>query len=420
MPRQGIAAMSGRRSPFLQRRSGVYHLRVRVPDQLRLRVGLLEVRRSLRVHSSDTARLLAAIYVARVKEVFEMVKASELSKAAARELLRTCFEDLAQQVERFAPHRGLDIDEQKHFAHERVRELSQQLKYGEFEPDIETAATRLSAAHGCDLPALTWASRHDVISGVARALAEQQRLFLHRLEERLLPYTPTDPLFDGCGSSDAPASDLVTVRGAAQPVGPTCREAVDRHLAAKRASWTTKTHVARNRQLAYLVEHLGPETLLSRVSCADLRGYRDAVMRLRSNHHVGAGKSFAARQTDAADKRISAKTASLIFETAKAFFNWAKADGYLGDNPASGLRLETPKVAKTHKARRPFNAAELESLFAAPVYRGCKSIKRRFDPGTLIARDAYYWIPILAYLTGARLGELVQLHAEDERPLGSG
>jgi integrase len=31
----------------------------------------------------------------------------------------------------------------------------------------------------------------------------------------------------------------------------------------------------------------------------------------------------------------------------------------------------------------------------------------------LILRDAWYWIPILGYLTGARLGELVQLHVSD-------
>lgn len=56
---RGAAALSGSRTPHLQRRQGTYHLRVRVPDELRLRVGLLEVRRSLRVHTLSEARPLA-------------------------------------------------------------------------------------------------------------------------------------------------------------------------------------------------------------------------------------------------------------------------------------------------------------------------------------------------------------------------
>jgi len=55
----GRAANSGSRVPHLQRRHGTFHLRVRVPDDLRLRVGLREVRRSLHVHTFAEARPLA-------------------------------------------------------------------------------------------------------------------------------------------------------------------------------------------------------------------------------------------------------------------------------------------------------------------------------------------------------------------------
>ena len=42
-----------------------------------------------------------------------------------------------------------------------------------------------------------------------------------------------------------------------------------------------------------------------------------------------------------------------------------------------------------------------------------KSVKRRFEPGDVRCKDAYFWLPILGYYTGARLGELVQLHLDD-------
>jgi len=260
---------------------------------------------------------------------------------------------------------------------------------------------------------LSPALRQDLISGVARALAEHQRMFLFRLEERLMPYQPTDPLFR---HADSTALEVGIARApirSPQLIGPTMGELRDRYLIAKRKSWTAKTHASRTRQLSFLVEHVGESVPAAAVTKKDLRAYRDALVRLRSNHHVGAGKSFAARQTDDLSKRIAAKTAGLIFEVAQAFFRWARADGYVSENPSDGIRVEMPKLAKTHKARRPFNSVELTRLFKAPVFQGCKSAGRRFEPGAVKMRDAYYWIPVLAYLTGARLGELVQLHVLD-------
>jgi hypothetical protein len=53
---------------------------VRVPHDLRERVGVLEVRRSLHVHSLSIARPLALKFGARVMELFEMVRKEHLTK----------------------------------------------------------------------------------------------------------------------------------------------------------------------------------------------------------------------------------------------------------------------------------------------------------------------------------------------------
>lgn len=52
-------------------------------------------------------------------------------------------------------------------------------------------------------------------------------------------------------------------------------------------------------------------------------------------------------------------------------------------------------------------------MFTAPNFTGCSSPKRRFTAGTVVVHDAYYWIPTLAFYSGCRLGELVQLHVAD-------
>lgn len=95
----GLAAVSGRQAPHLQRRSGIYHLRLRVPDELRRRIGLAEVKRSLHTYAIDEARLLAAIYVPRVKRVLQMVDAENLSREETRSLILNCFKDLRSSVD---------------------------------------------------------------------------------------------------------------------------------------------------------------------------------------------------------------------------------------------------------------------------------------------------------------------------------
>ena len=72
-----------------------------------------------------------------------------------------------------------------------------------------------------------------------------------------------------------------------------------------------------------------------------------------------------------------------------------------------------PKKIKGKQARRPFTPDEFTRLFSCPLFFGCASRARRFETGPVIIEDAKFWLPIVGYYTGARLGELVQLHVQD-------
>ena len=67
--------MSGVRSRHLERRCGIYGVRVRVPDDIRPVIGLVEVRRSLRTSDLLRARAQSALIAVRLFEVFEMIRA---------------------------------------------------------------------------------------------------------------------------------------------------------------------------------------------------------------------------------------------------------------------------------------------------------------------------------------------------------
>lgn len=412
----GRAAVSGCHGPHLQKRNGIYHLRLRVPGELRLRMTVGEVRRSLHTYSITQARLLAAIYIPRVKKVFEMVNSKELSREDTTALVRACFDDLKSTLDSgYAPTSRdpvLEIAEQAGLASEHIQQLEVEVNSRAFSPSIKIMAARLCKAQGLSFDALACNRQLDLLEGISRACIEQQKFFLFRLHDRFSEYRPADALFRR-GDNCTGASISQPAEGSS--VGPHVGEALSAYLLQGAKKWTPKTLAGRRRQLEYLKEYFGAETALAAVSPHDVRGYRDGIKRLRSNHHRTEAQTFAQRQTVNENHRISPKTASLLFETCKAFFRWATEDeGYLATNPAQNVRIESPKkAAKAGKSRRSFEEAELRHLFTQPLFTGCLSTKRRFESGKLIIRDDYFWLPILGYYTGARLGELIQLHLGD-------
>ena len=289
--------MSGSRPQHLQLRHGTFHLRLRVPDDLKALVGLSEVRRSLNVHTLSVARPLALKYAARLMETFDMLKEQNLTKADARKLIEDCFRDLARDADRgFRPETSdPDGELREAIGHwdEMAGEIRQQLSDRQFEQPVEPICRTQVAAAGMSWTALSEDIRQDLLTGTARALLEQQRLFLYRLQEQLLPYQPEDPLFADLGVARAdhvvrPIAEPLR----AEPVGPTLAEVAERYLQSGKQLWTLKTWVSRQTRINFVVEHMGGERPISTITPADIRSFGDAVQKLRKTKSA-AGKSAA-------------------------------------------------------------------------------------------------------------------------------
>lgn len=391
---------------------------MRVPDAVRPLLGRSEVRRSLETASPRHARLLAARYAARVMEAFKVIAQSQFSSEQAGALVQRCFDDLISETEKhggFLP-RGinqpdLEILEQLCLSGERISQLQSQLAASDFDGAVMVRAKSVASTHGVDVEAIGPVMHLNLMSGIARALIEQQRLFQFRAEDRLSPFLPVDPLFR---RGREPWVRLTAEDCLTRTKGPTVAAAIARYLDVGKTKWVRKTYQARVWQLRFFEEHVGPDVPLAAVTSDHVRTFRDAIRTLHRLHGKRVGCSFAARQTESVSHRIADKTAAIIFEPVKAFFRWAKSDeGLISTNPAEDVRLVAAKKDKGKKARRPFSANELVTLFNAPIFTGCRSIHRRYDPGDKIISDAKYWIPILGLYTRARLGELVQLHVRD-------
>jgi integrase len=410
--------MSGVRAPHLQRRDGVYYLRLRVPDALRSLVGKTEIVKSLRTASLRDARPRSALLTALVMEAFEVIKTSEMTANDAKRLIQSCFvQAIAEQEEqpRFVPQTNdweEEFGEQRGMAEDRIAALHSQSVAEKYDPDVLNRVRRLLTKNGFSQQDIPEPRFMDLANGMARILIEQQRLFLARLEDRFATYTPSDPLFVQGHQNHAGAA--VAGNNAGKFLGPNLGEAVETYLSANEKVWRYRTHVARVWQLGYLVQFLGAERPISSIKPDDIRRYRDAVISLRANHGKAKVQSFSEKQTDSLKGRIKPKTADYIFQPVKAFFSWAiSVEGLIETNPASAIKLVVGQQKKGERSRRPFEPDEIRTLFMWPTFTGCKSAGRRDLPGAAIIRDGKYWLPILGYYSGCRLGELVQLAIED-------
>jgi hypothetical protein len=62
------------------------------------------------------------------------------------------------------------------------------------------------------------------------------------------------------------------------------------------------------------------------------------------------------------------------------------------------------------KTRQCWSNERLQQLLLSPLYTGCFSKHRRWRPGTIIVRDALYWVPLILMTIGSRIDELLRMN----------
>lgn len=303
-----------------------------------------------------------------------------------------------------------EIEDQRQMSLEFITELETNRMSRQFSGDAILNADALLATRGMSISDLPQPRQIDLLDGIVRALVEEQRLFIHRLDDRLTPYQPCDVIF----RQTQPVLPHTPTNTAIEAEGPTIETAVASYLEAHRKSWRPRTYNARVWQTGYLVEFLGPDRKIVTVTADDIRNFKNRILCLRANHGRSAHQSFAEKQTPNVNARIAGKTATVIFEPTKAFFRWAKSEeALIAINPAEDIRIIAEKRPKGERARRPFEQAELKQLFSSPLFTGSASSHRRFTEGDKMIKDAKFWIPIIGFYSGMRLAEIVQLYLRD-------
>lgn len=420
------------RVPYLEKRGSTYRLRLPIPVDLQPRFKRKELRWSL--HTKD--RLIAKLITFRAVPVFELtcnnIRAMpELTSQDIMQIARSFFAHLLAQHELPGAVSGDNADlkdnEQDALTDDVVNHLQDQIERRDYGNEVKRAAEQAIVLTNTESAHFTEKNKKELLEAIARAKVEEARHLRFRQGSAIDPYAPHDPLF-----RDLDLQSIATIPGRAVPAGGqematepaqggeggSLGDLIKRHLemgasdgvVPGHGGWAVKTLGDKKKSLRWLEQMLGADKDVRTISNADVRDYRDALKSLRRNQD--SARPLSEITTSIAKDRIQAKTADKYFVLTKSFLNWLESENFVEKAPGSSLTINVPHKPASEK-RRPFSDEEICRLFSLPHFIGCSDAKHRHEPGDMIIRDDYFWMPLVLLYTGMRMAEPLQVHAID-------
>lgn len=403
----------------LVKRGDVYYFRTAVPKHLTGRFGRAEISVSLRTTSRPMARIRCHRISSAIEFLFDRLSTMpeltiEEINQRVRSYFQRCLNAGEEQVNEFVADPAVDVETEIMGIQPMIEKLRADMQLGKFAPSIVSDAKELvnpliANGHSVDLELVQYAQR-----AIARAQIEQLRVLGAKLAGDY-HVAPNDPLFAGMMTNGLPP---LPGEEHSQETGPlTFDRTAERYLGQKKAAWAPKTLQAVEYALQLASELFGPNRPITAYGTEDKKRLRDVLASLPPNYRkLAAFEGMSANEVAAANlvgARLSPRSQQKTLEFVASFFQWALNEGYIEKIPGPGIKPIAAAKAPPGHARLPYSSAELGLIFASPVYSGCKSRHRRSEPGKMLLRDGYYWVPLIALYSGMRLGEIVQLRTED-------
>jgi integrase len=195
--------------------------------------------------------------------------------------------------------------------------------------------------------------------------------------------------------------------------GPNLAELVDAFIEERAQFWAPRSAQLHSGALRLFRDFVGPKAigLVSRKNCKDFKLTLEKLppkwqtqyqsMKIRDVAALGLAP-------------IRPATVNRLLSPICAFLNWAVSEGHISANPANRLRAIDRVRADTQRSA--FSAGDLRFIFEnSPLYRGCEAASNRGHAGSMIIKDARFWLPLIALFTGMRIEEIAQLRCRDIR-----
>lgn len=184
-----------------------------------------------------------------------------------------------------------------------------------------------------------------------------------------------------------------------------------------RAAPSPKTKLKQDAQARLFKDVIGGKTLVSAIDRETARKLLDTVKALPSNATKRFPKKKLAEVLEIAKVKelapMSVTTANSYMSAFVSLLDFAVAEHIIEKNPATALRLASDGVKRKDK-RLPFSVADLNAMFAAPLYTGCLDDGMGYNrPGPNRPRRGRYWVPLILLFSGMRMNEVCQLTEDD-------
>lgn len=373
-------------SPWKHPQTGVYYLRKGVPKELRSVIGKGEIKQSLKTKDPKEAKKALIKELPKIEALFDRARSksitytTKLSLALAGKWLHSALEKDDEYREQIG---NPPADEYNQFDDTNPYEVDMDILRASSSVDalkgwlLEDIQTTLN---DLNLPLPTEGTT-DYLN-LIQAFKNAKLDYLQVIQRRALGNWKVSsfshkypPLPESIAQSHSleESAPLKKVRGT------TLEELLKKYK--KEGLITKKTENEYKASLAVFKGLIG-EVPIEGLTIDHIRKYRDHL----SQQDLAGGTKT---------KKLGA---------VKSLLNYALNSGVIDSNPAAGIKIRTKETPLG--ARLPFSEKDIQTIFTSKVFM--QGYRPKAGGG-----EAAFWLPYLAYYTGARLEELGQLHLED-------
>lgn len=190
------------------------------------------------------------------------------------------------------------------------------------------------------------------------------------------------------------------------------------YYADKGAGWSRATAEQNKRMCAVFVD-LMADPALGTIDRSFIKSYRAKLRGVPLNLHRVKTKYPGVGLTGLVELAVAgglptmdeARADRHVAKIGEAFA-WASKNGYMIANPAAHLAVAVRTVKRKQDNRQTFDAATLAQIFGQPWFRDGRGEQTKLGRYHQF-QPFYYWMPLIALFTGARLNEIAQLYLKD-------
>lgn len=231
--------------------------------------------------------------------------------------------------------------------------------------------------------------------------AEKEARNRQNLEDSLRKLNP-DAVFDADGNVILPVTETKTFQKKLS-----LSELIQKYMEERDrvSGWRKKTREETLTKLLLFQKVVGDLTI-SQLTHQQIREYKEIIQKLPAN--INKIKRYRGKTvTQIIEMKnvepMQLRTLGKNLEKVKSFLKWSRDQRFIDEDfvPLLNLRMNS----STTSSREAFTTNDLEALLLNPEVIGTakKPLKKPHQ----------FWVPLLALMTGARIEELCQLHADD-------